>query len=63
MKVSVAALALEELQLAAEFYASRGGSELGLAFVLDKAKLIYIGLILRRLRRSTDSSVMEMRCC
>jgi plasmid stabilization system protein ParE len=35
MKVSVAALALEELQLAAEFYAERGGNELGLAFVAE----------------------------
>jgi toxin ParE1/3/4 len=35
MKVSVASLALEELQLAAEFYAERGGNELGLAFVAE----------------------------
>ena len=35
MKVSVADLALEELQLAAEFYAERGGNELGLAFVAE----------------------------
>ena len=35
MKVSVASLALEELQLAAKFYAERGGNELGLAFVTE----------------------------
>jgi toxin ParE1/3/4 len=35
MKVSLASLALEELQLSAEFYAERGGNELGLAFVAE----------------------------
>jgi toxin ParE1/3/4 len=35
MKVSVASLAIEELQLAADFYAERGGNELGLAFVAE----------------------------
>jgi toxin ParE1/3/4 len=35
VNVSLASLAFEELQLAAKFYAEKGGNELGLAFVTE----------------------------